>query len=92
MVLKKETVMILRYLFASSLGFLILGMVINGITAEKSALAMLLVSLGWLGACANGAVLATRRTVCPRCQIKLVPLSKVSRISRKPCQYCSDSG
>lgn len=73
MILRTETLQMLKLLLCLSLLLLLTGMIWNLVTDQRSAAAMAVTLLGWMTAMASGAVLSTKRVLCPHCKRNWMP-------------------
>ncbi len=86
MVLRKSVYMWVRRLFFVFLGLVAIGSFWNASLETPSAFGLLTAIIGWSGATTTGALMATRKIVCPRCQTVVIP---ARRAAQTPCEYCT---
>lgn len=89
MVLKTASLLLVKQAFVLGLLLLLVGIVVNLLSDEKSSIGLLLTSLGWLSSLASGVVLSTKRVRCPSCKERWIPLSRHMK-ERKPCTFCTN--
>ncbi len=73
MILRTEALQMLKLLLCLSLLLLLIGMVWNLLTVERSAGAMAITLLGWMAAMVSSAILSTKRVLCPHCKRNWMP-------------------
>ncbi len=87
MVLRKTVYALVKRLFFVFLALVAVGSVWNASLDTPSAFGLLVAIIGWSGATTTGALMATRKVVCPRCQTVVIPARGAAKT---PCQYCTN--